>query len=44
MFAALESKEWRCKRCFLLDLIEEHEFLKNPPRLVLDVYDWGNVR
>ncbi len=45
MFAAVESKEWRCKRCFLLDLIEEHEFLdENPPRLVLDIYDWGNVR
>ena len=44
MFAALESKEWRCKRCVLLDLINEHEFLENPPRLELDIYNLGDVR
>lgn len=44
MFAAFEAKEWRCKRCFLLDLIDEHEHLENPPRLFLEVFDWGNVR
>ena len=49
--ADFEHKEWRCKRCVLLDIIEERELLDpdtlndwGPPEVRIEVYNRGNVR
>jgi hypothetical protein len=49
--ADFTHKEWRCKRCVLLDIIEGREILDpqtledcGPPEVRIEVYNRGNVR
>lgn len=42
-----EAKEWRCKRCVLLDILQSQEWRdwgECKPELVLEVHNVGNVR